>query len=140
MNNRLLDETDSEHYFNATRRLSAQLAAAKAVLADRDRELLRLKGPCRTEGCRSHYAHSGPCNIEEGFVSDVPPGEVGSEWTMAYKVDGEEKEPGYGGQVFGSREEAKRHIEAWQRLQPSRSYTDVRYLRRTVLTGPWVTP
>jgi hypothetical protein len=39
--------------------LRAKLAAAKAVLADRERELLDLKGPCST--CRLHYAHSGPC-------------------------------------------------------------------------------
>lgn len=38
------------------------VAAAKAVLADRERELLELKGPC-SGGCRLHYAHSGPCDI-----------------------------------------------------------------------------
>jgi hypothetical protein len=41
---------------------AAKLAAAKAVLADRERELLELKGPC-SGGCRLHYAHSGPCDI-----------------------------------------------------------------------------
>lgn len=39
--------------------------AAKAVLADREAELLALKGPCTTPGCRLHYAHSGPCDITE---------------------------------------------------------------------------
>lgn len=39
------------------------VAAAKAVLADRERELLEIKGTCRTEGCPLHYAHSGPCNM-----------------------------------------------------------------------------
>lgn len=42
--------------------------AAKAVLADRERELLELKGPCSggqvgVGPCRLHYAHSGPCDI-----------------------------------------------------------------------------
>ena len=39
--------------------------AAKTVLADREAELLRLKGPCTQQprGCVLHYAHSGPCNI-----------------------------------------------------------------------------
>ena len=41
------------------------LAAAKAVLADRERELLELKGPCTTKACRLHYAHSGPCDTRE---------------------------------------------------------------------------
>ncbi len=56
----LVDESDFDHYFNATRRLTARLAAAQAVLADRERELLELKGPCGT--CRLHYAHNGPCD------------------------------------------------------------------------------
>ena len=33
------------------------------ILADRERELLELKGPCSTARCRSHFAHSGPCDI-----------------------------------------------------------------------------
>lgn len=47
-----------------------KLGAAKAVLADRERELLELKGPCST--CRLHYAHSGPCDIR-------PPAAEGSD-------------------------------------------------------------
>ena len=39
--------------------------ALRAVLRDREAELLELKGPCRTTGCRSHRAHRGPCNIAE---------------------------------------------------------------------------
>lgn len=39
------------------------VAAAKAILADRERELMTLKGPCSTTGCRLHYAHSGPCHV-----------------------------------------------------------------------------
>ena len=42
--------------------LGPKLAAAKAVLAERERELLELKGPCSTKECRLHYAHSGPCD------------------------------------------------------------------------------
>jgi hypothetical protein len=36
-------------------------AALRAVLADREKELLDLKGPCST--CTLHYAHSGPCDV-----------------------------------------------------------------------------
>lgn len=43
---------------------ASKLAATKAVLADRERELFRLKGPCSTSTCRLHYAHSGPCDIK----------------------------------------------------------------------------
>jgi hypothetical protein len=38
------------------------VVAAEAVLAERERELLELKGPCSNKQCRSHYAHSGPCD------------------------------------------------------------------------------
>lgn len=46
--------------------------ALVAKLADRERELLKLKGPCSggTVGvgpCRLHYAHSGPCDIPPAF-------------------------------------------------------------------------
>jgi hypothetical protein len=33
------------------------------VLAERERELLELKGPCSTAACRLHYAHAGPCAV-----------------------------------------------------------------------------
>lgn len=36
-----------------------KLTACKAALAERERELLAIKGPCST--CRLHYAHAGPC-------------------------------------------------------------------------------
>lgn len=39
-----------------------RLAATRAVLAERERELLELKGPCSTGTCRLHYAHAGPCD------------------------------------------------------------------------------
>lgn len=44
---------------------AARLRAAESVCAIRERELLDLKGPCPTGGCRLHYAHSGPCHIAE---------------------------------------------------------------------------
>ena len=46
-----------------------RLAAAKAVLAERERELLELKGPCSSRdrhGCPLHYAHAGPCVPRRG--------------------------------------------------------------------------
>ena len=42
--------------------LQAKLTASRAVCADRERELLELKGPCSNAKCRLHYAHSGPCD------------------------------------------------------------------------------
>jgi hypothetical protein len=39
-----------------------RLAATKPVLAERERELLELKGPCSNTACRLHYAHAGPCD------------------------------------------------------------------------------
>lgn len=44
-------------------RAEVLLEATRAVLAERERELLELKGPCST--CRLHYAHSGPCAPKE---------------------------------------------------------------------------
>lgn len=40
--------------------------ARLTVLADRERELLEIKGPCSAVRCRLHYAHSGPCDMREG--------------------------------------------------------------------------
>ncbi len=39
------------------------VANGRIVLADREKELLDLKGPCSNGRCRLHYAHSGPCDI-----------------------------------------------------------------------------
>jgi len=36
--------------------------AVLAVLDERERELLELKGPCGNTECSLHYAHSGPCD------------------------------------------------------------------------------
>ena len=53
------------------RSAAAQRDAARAVLAERERELLELKGPCHTGGCRLHYAHAGPCDIKpESRIGD----------------------------------------------------------------------
>lgn len=50
----------------AVKRLEAKLAAARFVCAERERELLAIKGPCssKSEGCVLHYAHAGPCDID----------------------------------------------------------------------------
>lgn len=42
---------------------AAGFSSLRVVLADRERELLEIKGPCSVETCRLHYAHSGPCDI-----------------------------------------------------------------------------
>jgi hypothetical protein len=40
----------------------AKREAPRRVLADREAELLNLKGACRAPGCRLHHAHRGPCD------------------------------------------------------------------------------
>ncbi len=47
----------------ATIEKAAGFSSGRIVLADRERELLEIKGPCSVETCRLHYAHSGPCDI-----------------------------------------------------------------------------
>ena len=39
-----------------------RIAGLRHILADREAELFRLKGPCSNKSCSLHYAHSGPCN------------------------------------------------------------------------------
>jgi threonine aldolase len=51
--------------FEESTRLRRELAATNSVLADRERELLELKGPCSNKSCRLHYAHSGPCDTRK---------------------------------------------------------------------------
>ena len=41
------------------------LMATRAVLTERERELLELKGPCSNNACRLHFAHAGPCDQRE---------------------------------------------------------------------------
>lgn len=48
--------------------------ATRFVLAERERELLLLKGPCSNRDCRLHYAHAGPCD-----TTRVPPIECPNE-------------------------------------------------------------
>ncbi|MEV6297830.1 hypothetical protein AB0M02_00320 [Actinoplanes sp. NPDC051861] len=45
--------------------VKARISALTSVLAERERELLELKGPCSSTACRLHYAHSGPCDTRE---------------------------------------------------------------------------
>lgn len=47
-----------------------KLDATKSVLKDREKELLKLKGPCPLESCPLHYAHSGPCNPEVAYYGN----------------------------------------------------------------------
>lgn len=42
--------------------LTTPIEAVQAVLRERERELLALKGPCSNKTCELHYAHSGPCS------------------------------------------------------------------------------
>jgi hypothetical protein len=42
--------------------LAARVLSLQFVLAERERELLELKGPCSNQSCPLHYAHSGPCD------------------------------------------------------------------------------
>lgn len=41
--------------------LRHKLDVALRILAERERELLELKGPCSNAVCPLHYAHAGPC-------------------------------------------------------------------------------
>lgn len=43
--------------------LRRRVAVLESILEDRERELLELKGPCSSQSCRLHYAHSGPCDV-----------------------------------------------------------------------------
>lgn len=45
--------------------LHIKISSLMSVLADRERELMMMKGPCswKHRGCRLHYAHTGPCDI-----------------------------------------------------------------------------
>lgn len=48
----------------------AEVRAVRSILAERERELLELKGPCSSKGCCLHYAHSGPCDISPETTRD----------------------------------------------------------------------
>jgi len=57
--------------------LREQPATGGLVLADRERELFELKGPCSHAHCGLHYAHSGPCNIRPVDPTACRPDETG---------------------------------------------------------------
>ena len=50
-----------EKFQAAYERTNIRPHVAAAILAERERELLELKGPCSNEKCGLHYAHSGTC-------------------------------------------------------------------------------
>ena len=47
---------------HAVQAVASELSAVRFVLAERERELLEIQGPCSNRHCRLHYAHSGPCD------------------------------------------------------------------------------
>ena len=53
------------------------LAPARIVLADREAELLEVKGPCSFKQCRLHHGHRGPCDTRR--VTDWEPVETGGQ-------------------------------------------------------------
>lgn len=60
--------TCPHHGEDNRRRLDERLQATRRVLAERERELLELKGPCpggdvNAGPCDLHRAHAGPCRI-----------------------------------------------------------------------------
>lgn len=62
----------------------ALLGATRAVLAEREAELLELKGPCTNGSCPLHLAHRGPCgqrprNVHCSNCGDTRGGPVGHE-------------------------------------------------------------
>ncbi len=42
--------------------MTSEVSSLRFVLAERERELLQIKGPCSNMSCVLHYAHFGPCN------------------------------------------------------------------------------
>ena len=50
-----------------------QRDAARAVLKDREAELLELMGPCRSRACSLHFAHRGPCDANRKSVETNRP-------------------------------------------------------------------
>jgi hypothetical protein len=62
-------ETIVRLHLDGMTEVQARIRALTSVLADRERELLVLKGPCSNKTCHLHYAHSGPCDIRERPVT-----------------------------------------------------------------------
>jgi hypothetical protein len=46
------------------------ITALRNVLVDRERELLKAKGPCSNRVCNLHASHSGPCADAHVYVVD----------------------------------------------------------------------
>ena len=56
-----------EHHRDTSELIAAgaRIVILQRILAERERELLRVKGPCSNKRCTLHYAHSGPCDETE---------------------------------------------------------------------------
>lgn len=54
-----------ERVYHDQKEVEAVLKSVRNVLRERERELLELKGPCSTKNCTLHFAHSGPCDIQQ---------------------------------------------------------------------------
>lgn len=62
---RPLREENTQKVIAAHDRWMRRAMAYRAVLREREAELLELVGPCSTAECRLHHAHRGPCNIKD---------------------------------------------------------------------------
>ena len=47
-----------------------RLDVAERIIAELERELLDIKGPCSFAQCRLHYAHYGPCDTRKEASHD----------------------------------------------------------------------
>lgn len=65
-------ETTVRLHVDGMAEVQARIRALTSVLADRERELLQLKGPCSNKQCSLHYAHSGPCDVRKLVCLDHP--------------------------------------------------------------------
>ena len=110
--------------------------AATRAIHDMDCDTPECAGQLTIEGRYGRWARKAVEAVVP-LVAAQAAEETEEEWSMRYRLNGDEKEPGYGGHVFDSREEAQRHIEAWRQHYPNLSYTDVRFVRRTVSWSPW---
>ncbi len=68
----------------------------------------------------------------------LPAGGAGEEeWTLRYKINGQQREIDSTNHIFEDREDAERHIRTWIQHYPDLTYTDVEYHHRKVWYGPW---
>lgn len=56
-------ERKANDLFDEGIRQKNRAIAAEALVVERDKELMQIKGPCRAPGCMLHRAHNGSCNI-----------------------------------------------------------------------------